>query len=150
MLSAQNRNRFPEQRPFPDVILKSQYFDFVGSRALSSEQRLMLAVLADAINVVQDGNRSPHVRRRSCFAEARHWIFHSSVQCALSFESVCEALRIDADALRQRLKSMSAVDTAQPPARLRLQLKEASRFHRMTANRIRVRGRRSNTRLNPA
>jgi len=36
----------------PDVLLKSQYFESIGTRTLSSEQRLMLAVLADAINVL--------------------------------------------------------------------------------------------------
>ena len=43
-----------DPRPFPDVILRSQFFEMVGTRSLSSEQRLMLAVLADAINVVQE------------------------------------------------------------------------------------------------
>ena len=43
-----------DSRPFPDVILRSQFFELVGTHSLSSEQRLMLAVLADAINIVQD------------------------------------------------------------------------------------------------
>ena len=55
MLQAQVINKSPDQRPFPDVILKSQFFDTIGKRSLTSEQRLMLAVLADAINLVQDG-----------------------------------------------------------------------------------------------
>ena len=36
-----------------DIILPSQYFGSVGSVGLSGEQRLMLAVLVDAINVLQ-------------------------------------------------------------------------------------------------
>ena len=35
-----------------DIILPSQYFETVGSGGLSGEQRLMLAVLPDAINVL--------------------------------------------------------------------------------------------------
>src|SRR6266851_7305279 len=34
----------------PDAILPSQFFESVGARTFSSEQRLMLAVLADAIS----------------------------------------------------------------------------------------------------
>ena len=36
------------------VILPSQYFGGMFDGALCSEQRLMLAVLADAINILQD------------------------------------------------------------------------------------------------
>ena len=36
-----------------DIILPSQYFGAMGSTGLSGEQRLMLAVLVDAINVLQ-------------------------------------------------------------------------------------------------
>ena len=43
-----------DPRPFPDVILRSQFFEMVGARSLSSEQRLMLAVLVDAINILQN------------------------------------------------------------------------------------------------
>src|SRR5207302_8897212 len=79
-----------DQRPFPDVILKSQFFELMGKRMLTSEQRLMLAVLADAINLVHDGCDSPSVRKRTSFAEARNWIFASGARCPLSFESVCD------------------------------------------------------------
>ena len=54
MLQPQTRANSSESRPFPDVILRSQFFELVGTHSLSSEQRLMLAVLADAINIVQD------------------------------------------------------------------------------------------------
>ena len=64
MLEAQGVNKATDQRPFPDVILKSQFFDTIGKRALTSEQRLMLAVLADAINLVQEGHRSISPRKR--------------------------------------------------------------------------------------
>ena len=54
-----------DQRPFPDVILRSQFFELVGPHSLSSEQRLMLAVLADAINIVQDCHGSVSARKKS-------------------------------------------------------------------------------------
>ncbi len=83
MLDAQVTTRSRDQRPFPDVILKSQFFELMGKRVLTSEQRLMLAVLADAINVLRDGNSSPSMRKRACFAEARNWILQSA--CAVPF-----------------------------------------------------------------
>jgi hypothetical protein len=52
MSQAQVPNKSSDQRPFPDVILKSQFFDTIGKRSLTSEQRLMLAVLADATRLI--------------------------------------------------------------------------------------------------
>src|SRR5271154_7277004 len=123
-------------RPFPDVILRSQFFEMVGTRALSSEQRLMLAVLADAINVVQEFGGSTSMRKRNSFNEAWNWFFTKGVGCPLSFDSVCDALGIDARGLRWRLSELVAGRGGSP---LRLRLKEASRMQRLTVNRGRRR-----------
>jgi|SRR5271170_6519474 hypothetical protein len=139
MLEAQVSNKSADQRPFPDVILKSQFFDTLGKRTLTSEQRLMLAVLADAINLVQDGYRSISPRRRASFTEAKNWIFQSGVRCPLSFENVCDALSIDAEALRWRVAALISGNPEAMPAPLRLRLKEASRVQRLTVNRVRRR-----------
>jgi hypothetical protein len=125
-----------EQRPFPDVILRSQFFEMVGKRALSSEQRLMLAVLADAINVVQDCSGSVSLRKRGSFREAWNWIFTSGVRCPLSFENVCDALAMNAEGLRWRLSELVQGRGGTP---MRLRLKEASRMQRLTVNRVRRR-----------
>ena len=139
MLEAQVSNKSADQRPFPDVILKSQFFDTLGKRTLTSEQRLMLAVLADAINLVQEGHRSLSVRKRGSFSEAKHWIFQSAVRCPLSFENVCDALSIDAEALRWRVATIISGNPETLPPPLRLRLKEASRVQRLTVNRVRRR-----------
>src|SRR5271167_3375547 len=143
MLQAQVINKSPEQRPFPDVILKSQFFDTIGKHSLTSEQRLMLAVLADAINLVQDGYRSTSLRKRTSFSEAKNWIFQSGVRCPLAFENVCDALAIDAEALRQRVGALLSENPDAMPAP-RLRLKEASRVQRLTVNRVRRREPRRN------
>lgn len=135
----QKRNHFVEHRPFPDVVLKSQFFDMVGNRTLTNEQRLMLAVLADAINLVEEGPCSPGMRRSDSFTEARNWIFRSAIRCPLAFEDVCDALNIDAGALRSRIRSLIS---AHGPSPIRLQLKEATRGQRVTVNRARRRSRR--------
>ena len=125
-----------DPRPFPDVILRSQFFEMVGTRSLSSEQRLMLAVLADAINVVQEFGGSSSMRKRNSFNEAWNWFFTKGAACPLSFDSVCDALGIDAQGLRWRLSELVAGRGGTP---LRLRLKEASRMQRLTVNRVRRR-----------
>ena len=125
-----------DPRPFPDVILRSQFFEMVGTRSLSSEQRLMLAVLADAINVVQEFGGSSSLRKRNSYSEAWNWFFTKGVSCPLSYVSVCDALGIDAEGLRLRLSELIAGRGGSP---LRLRLKEASRMQRLTVNRVRRR-----------
>lgn len=89
-----------------DVILPCQYFESVGTRTLSSEQRLMLAMLADAINVVQ-GYQVSHSDSRNAFNEALSWIFgEHRVTSLLSFDNVCDALGFDAENLRSRLSQL--------------------------------------------
>ncbi len=125
-----------DPRPFPDVILRSQFFEMVGARSRSSEQRLMLAVLADAINVVQEFGGSSSLRKRNSFNDAWNWFFTKGVTSPLSFENVCDALGMDAKGLRWRLSELVAGRGGSP---LRLRLKEASRMQRLTVNRVRRR-----------
>jgi len=85
-------------------ILPSQYFDVSGGHRLTAEQRLMLALLADAINVYQQGARSHATRKRLLFVDAERWIMsHAQATHAFSFETVCDALGINPSVLRRRL-----------------------------------------------
>ena len=73
-----------EYRAAPDVIMEnlvglhqilpSQYFDVSGGHRLTAEQRLMLALLADAINVYQQGAVSRATRKRLLYIDAERWI----------------------------------------------------------------------------
>ena len=114
----------------------------VGTRSLSSEQRLMLAVLADAINVVQEFGGSSSLRKRNSFSEAWNWILHQGVSCPLSFDSVCDALGIDAEGLRWRLSAgrrprrhsaPSAAEGSEPVQRLTV-----NRVRRRRKARVRI------------
>src|SRR5947209_8064256 len=120
-----------------DIILPSQYFDLVGSIGLSGEQRLMLAVLVDAINVLQTwkGIGSAHKRRN--FAEAAQWVNTLGTGYPFSFDSVCDALEIDSELLRSRLRlwTLRPANSARRPTLARLRLKELSRVQRVTADR---------------
>ena len=67
--------------------------------ARSGERLLMLALLADAINIFLKGSTE-----RRLLAETRNWIRsgHQGGQ-GVSFEDACDALGIDPAALRERL-----------------------------------------------
>lgn len=125
-----------------DIILPTQYFGALGSVGPSSELRLMLAVLVDAINVLQGWQRVGSVRKRRAFAEAAQWVNTRGTNYPFSFDSVCDALEIDADVLRSRLRglTMGLANSARRPMG-RLRLKELSRTQHMSANRLRRCGR---------
>src|SRR6266403_5691306 len=115
--------------PLPDVLLPSQFFESVGARTFSSEQRLMLAVLADAINLLGSTDSS-NLRKRS-YNEAWSWVFAKRITSSLSFDHVCDALGVDAESLRRRLSELVSEHGG---SLLRLRLKEASRSQRLTVN----------------
>jgi hypothetical protein len=125
-----------------DVILPSQFFGAMGGGGLCSEQRLMLAVLVDAINILQGWNSMGSARKRRTFAEAAQWVLMRGTNYPFSFDSVCDALNIDSKVLRQRLgvlaRGHGATDRLSAG---RLRLKESSRIQQMTANRVRPRRR---------
>ncbi len=85
-------------------ILPSQYYDVSGGHRLTGEQRLMLALLADAINVYQQGVLSRNTRKRMLFIDAERWIMAAAIsRHAFSFDTVCEALGINSLVLRRRM-----------------------------------------------
>src|SRR5260370_27907761 len=63
----------PDSFTASDLILPSQFFELVGKSRFTSEQRLMLAVLADAINILQDWRGAVSARQPRLFFEAARW-----------------------------------------------------------------------------
>ena len=112
-----------------DIILPSQYFGALGSSGLSGEQRLMLAVLVDAINVLQSWRGGSSARKRRNFAEAAQWVNTPGTSYPFSFDSVCDALEIESELLRSRLRVLTvrSANSARRPPLARLRLKELSR-----------------------
>jgi hypothetical protein len=89
-----------------DLILPCQYYDISGGHRLTGEQRLMLALLTDAINVYQKGVLSHVTRARRLYVDAERWILADSDSREwLSFDTVCDALGIDSLHLRRRIIS---------------------------------------------
>jgi hypothetical protein len=98
------RGVYADVKEIPDtLLLPSQFFEFVGARTLSSEQRLMLAVLADAINVLRGYKTLPHRDKHKSLNEALSWVFANGITSSLSFDYVCDALDLNTESLRRRL-----------------------------------------------
>lgn len=69
----------------------------------SGEQRLMLAVLEDAIVCLQKNARATSNHGRRMFREAGSWIRSNSQAWPFSFVSICETLNLDPSYLRDGL-----------------------------------------------
>jgi hypothetical protein len=121
-------------------ILPSQYFDTSGAGRLSGEQRLMAALLADAINVFRKGVLSRSARQRLLYIDAERWIAgHGRIRHAFSFETVCDALGIDPGLVRRRMvewKHSVRRENEQPARPLRL--KFTPRHQRLSQRRSRA------------
>jgi hypothetical protein len=114
MQGEQSRLRTDDILSQAEIILPSQYYGSSGS-ARSGEQRLILAVLVDAINVLQQGTGSRRKRRN--FAEAAQWVNARGTTDPFSFDSVCEALDVDSELLRSHLLVFTgrSADSARRP-----------------------------------
>jgi hypothetical protein len=97
----------------------------------------MLAVLVDAINILRGWNGRGGGRKRRVFGEAAHWVNLKGSQNPFSFDSVCEALGIDPDIARVRLRGLAAGHAGIDRLGARLRLKEFGRAQKMSANRVR-------------
>src|SRR6058998_3226020 len=93
--------------PFePDTLLPEQ-LELPGRQAPQGERLLMLAVLEDAIDCYRRYRRSRDPATRLLFDETRAWVESRDHDTLFSFESLCEALDIDPDYLRRRLRETS-------------------------------------------
>jgi hypothetical protein len=105
---AMNLNRRLASDPIgmwqPDVILPSQYR--APRRIQAPEQRLMIAVLQDAIDCVEKYRftRDYRGRGRRLFDEAMRWLLAEETDWPYSFECICGVLDLDANAVRYSLK----------------------------------------------
>jgi len=93
----------------PHIVLPSQHFG--GQQPERPELRLMVAVVQDAINCVEKYRCATDRRGRRLFDEVTQWFSVREPLWPFSFESICEVLRLDADAVRRAL----GVTPARPP-----------------------------------
>ena len=72
------------------------------------EEKLMLAVLADAIEHFQKYALSKDEKRRKLFQEAEEWFLEKDSDQLFSFEYICDVLQLRPDYIRKGLLSWKA------------------------------------------
>jgi|SRR5579862_6320745 len=93
----------------PDILLAGQLGPALSkSKPFRGEHRLMLAVLGDAVDCYRRGRRARDPATRVLFDETRAWVESTDRRALFSFESICDALDIDADYLRRGLRQRQA------------------------------------------
>jgi hypothetical protein len=105
----------------PDTILPDQFLR--GSeRSLSGEQRLMLAVLLDAMHIYTQPVAEWQHEKRRLFIETRRWIESTDRVWPFSFERLCEALDVDPNKLRiaVRARRRAAMARSEPISRMEI------------------------------
>ena len=90
-----------------EIILPSQFAE--RGQARTPEQRLMLAVLSDALDLLLARLRPGALKATSrprAIAEARAWVESDDTLWPFSFENVCGALGLHPDWLRRRVLAL--------------------------------------------
>jgi hypothetical protein len=86
----------------PLMILPIQFFN--APDVSRPERELMMAVLADAVRCIEKYRSSDGTRNEQEYGEAQTWLLADEPNWPYSFEHICAVLRLDADAVRQRLR----------------------------------------------
>lgn len=84
-----------------DILLADQY----GARPrlpVQPERRLMLAILEDAVDVIRRYGRFRDPAAVKLTRDARDWMTSTERHWPFSFENICDAVGLDADAVRTR------------------------------------------------
>lgn len=107
-----------------EVLTPEQFFMPRDRTAIAwtSERRLLLAVLEDAVGSFLRHRRSRTTRGQRLFREDALWFASSNHSWAFSFESICDHLNLDADYIRRGLRQL--------PARSRDEFSPADHVHR--------------------
>src|SRR5262245_64589569 len=90
-----------------NLVMPSQFYpQFANAATLPGEKRLMLAVLADAVDILLKGD-GRDARSRRLFVETAEWI-RANDDGPFSFVNVCESLGLSASCLRRGLVARAA------------------------------------------
>jgi hypothetical protein len=77
-------------------------------RGLTPERRLLIAILADAVDCYQKNLSASTGRRRRLCREAEDWILSDDQSWVFSFRNICDVLGVDVDALRAEARGWKA------------------------------------------
>jgi hypothetical protein len=110
----------PWSRTDYETILPVQYYENLSSgQARSSERKLLLALLEDALRSYVRTKKSLSGARRMEFVDTRTWFNERGASHLFSFESVCANLDLDPEFLRDRLNSLVPADFPRKQLRTR-------------------------------
>lgn len=89
----------------PDVLTPVQYYEGVRTQHPETHgmKRLLLAVLEDALRCLTYVESRNPVHRKA-FGEAETWILDCKARGPFAFVSICEALEIEPDHLRDGIR----------------------------------------------
>jgi hypothetical protein len=76
---------------------------FVNHTSRGGEERLMLAVLQDAVECFQENVLSEQPWEKKLFQEAEIWILAKNSDWLFSFENICETLKLNPGYIRRGL-----------------------------------------------
>jgi hypothetical protein len=93
---------------------------------LSPEFKLMLAVLEDALVTFQYGLRSDDPQERRYGFEVEHWISSRESDSPFAFESICGALHLDPECIRQGLAKLKRTLFVENAGRRRIRLRRGN------------------------
>lgn len=122
----------------PDILTTHQYFKVFREKShFMPEEKLMFAVLTDAIECYQKYLGSSSRRYRNLFAEAEAWINNRDSSTPFSFPHICEILNINPNYLRLGLVQWRVSNESQKGPRKRI--REPLRYqYRVKNNRVSI------------
>jgi hypothetical protein len=93
------------ENPFQqDTLPRSPHFHKrLADTFLKPEERLMLAILEDAIRCFQTHHSAQCGNSKRLFEEVRRWIFHTGDDCVFGFENICSVLGLNPGYIRRGL-----------------------------------------------
>lgn len=102
------RNHSADDKVFslfqPDILIPGQFMATTKSKThRDPEQRLLLAVLEDAVWCFQNGLRSKDKKKKELSREAEEWLNEEDSHWLFSFNEICDLLGFEAKYLRKRL-----------------------------------------------
>ena len=103
----------------PQTVLPVQFFSRAHCNPpWSGERCLMAAMLEDAIAIYLQPAPPRTSQARHVSREARRWLHSNNRSWVFSFLRICEALDLDPNAIRQRLRSRRGEGMPASPATL--------------------------------
>lgn len=87
----------------PDILAVHTFAEVHRKKTLEPEQKLVLAVLTDAIDCFQKNVDAKSFRARKLFKDTERWICSRDSSWPYSFDRVCDVLNINPSYLRSGL-----------------------------------------------